>query len=429
MFKQYFTQALAQIRQQPLMSAVSIFGTALAICLVMILVIVWRVKYASSEPEVNLERSLFISIVCEQGKVDTGINNVWQASPALMERMVKPVEGVEAATAISGYNSALLTSNDGSRRMKADYMKTDPDYWKIYPTRFLAGHPLTVADVPTKDMEPVVVCETVARTLFGRIDVVGETFLLNRSAMRIVGVTSDVSLTSIHAYAQVWRRYPLKETEYNTNGNGWRSGYEITILTRGPQDFDKVRNGVLREVAKANAVAADYNLLLFGAPDDAVTIRQRSGSGLYEPDTTGLYIMNIICILVILFVPALNLCGLSSSRMQQRMGELGVRKAFGSTPARLVKQILGENLILTLIGGVVGLFFSFFAIYLLREWLFLTSSVISSSGDVVLSAGTLFSPQIFLLGFLFCLLMNLLSAGIPAWVASRRDIVESLNDK
>lgn len=429
MFKQYFTQALAQIRQQPLMSAVSILGTALAICLVMILVIVWRVKYAPAEPEVNLERSLFISIVCEQGKVDARINNIWQASPVLMERFVKPVEGVEAATAVSTYSSALLASNDGSRRMKADYVKTDPDYWKIYSTRFLAGHPLTVADVPTKEMEPVVVCETVARTLFGRIDVVGETFQLNRNTMRIVGITSDVSLTAIHAYAQVWRRYPLNETEYNANGNGWRSGYEITILTRGPQDFDQVRNGVHREVEKANAVATDYNLRLLGAPDDAVTVRQRSGSGFYEPDTTGLYLMNIICILVVLLVPALNLCGLSSSRMQQRMSELGVRKAFGSTPARLVRQILGENLMLTLIGGVVGLLFSFLAIYLLREWLFLTSDTISSSGLVMLSTGTLFSPEIFLLGFLFCLLMNLLSAGIPAWVASRRDIVESLNDK
>ena len=47
MVKQYFTQAWAQLRQQPLISAVSIAGTALAIFLIMLVVLmpfvtVWK---------------------------------------------------------------------------------------------------------------------------------------------------------------------------------------------------------------------------------------------------------------------------------------------------------------------------------------------------------------------------------------------------
>ena len=38
MIKQYFTQAWAQLRQQPMISAVSIAGTALAIFLIMLAV-------------------------------------------------------------------------------------------------------------------------------------------------------------------------------------------------------------------------------------------------------------------------------------------------------------------------------------------------------------------------------------------------------
>ena len=38
MIKQYFTQAWAQLRQQPMISAVSIAGTALAIFLIMLVV-------------------------------------------------------------------------------------------------------------------------------------------------------------------------------------------------------------------------------------------------------------------------------------------------------------------------------------------------------------------------------------------------------
>ena len=48
--------------------------------------------------------------------------------------------------------------------------------------------------------------------------------------------------------------------------------------------------------------------------------------------------------------------------MQQRISELGVRKAFGATRGVLIRQILNENLVLTLIGGVVGLVFSYLAV-------------------------------------------------------------------
>ena len=46
------------------------------------------------------------------------------------------------------------------------------------------------------------------------------------------------------------------------------------------------------------------------------------------PDLTMLYLQYAVALFIILLVPSLNLCGLSNSRMQQRITELGVRKAF-----------------------------------------------------------------------------------------------------
>ena len=113
-----------------------------------------------------------------------------------------------------------------------------------------------------------------------------------------------------------------------------------------------------------------------------------------------LYLQYAVALFIILLVPSLNLCGLSNSRMQQRITELGVRKAFGGTKSVLVRQILNENLMLTLLGGVVGLLFSYLAVY-----------------------------AMLLLAFVFCVVINLLSAALPAWIAARHTIVDSLNDK
>ena len=60
MIKQYFTQAWAQLRQQPMISVVSIAGTALAIFLIMLVVMMQQVKVAPFAPESNRDRFLHV---------------------------------------------------------------------------------------------------------------------------------------------------------------------------------------------------------------------------------------------------------------------------------------------------------------------------------------------------------------------------------
>ena len=60
MNKLYFKQALAQLRQQPIISAVSIIGTALAIFLIMLVVMMQQVKTAPFAPESNRDRFLHV---------------------------------------------------------------------------------------------------------------------------------------------------------------------------------------------------------------------------------------------------------------------------------------------------------------------------------------------------------------------------------
>ena len=60
MIKQYFTQAWAQLRQQPLISVVSIAGTALAIFLIMLVVMIQQVQVVPFAPESNRDRFLHV---------------------------------------------------------------------------------------------------------------------------------------------------------------------------------------------------------------------------------------------------------------------------------------------------------------------------------------------------------------------------------
>ena len=423
---QTIRQAFTILKQNPLLSTISILGTAFAITMIMAIVITWQTKYADLEPEVNRSRCLYFSAMHVQGKENKDWNNFGKPSAAFMKECIQPLPEVEACTAFSTADVALVSLTDGNNRLKVDAMSTDPDFWKIFKLQFLDGKSFTQAE-RGGDMQSVVISASVARKLFGTTEAAGRQMLLNREVVRIIGVVKDVSVTAKDAYAQVWSMYHSNEL----NVTGWWSyngNRTIAVLARTPDDFPAIKQGVEKRVKDVNAGLEQRQIDIMEQPDNIVAHVNHVWSNI-GPNLPMLYLQYGIALFIILLVPSLNLCGLSNSRMQQRVSELGVRKAFGATDGTLVRQILNENLVLTLIGGVVGLIFSYLAVYAMRTWLFTNSDNIGTAGDFSLSMGALFSPAVFVLAFVFCLLINLLSAGLPAWLATRRTIVDSLNDK
>ena len=423
---QTIRQAFTILKQNPLLSTISILGTAFAITMIMAIVITWQTKYADLEPEVNRSRCLYFSAMHVQGKENKDWNNFGKPSAAFMKECIQPLPEVEACTAFSTADVALVSLTDGNNRLKVDAMSTDPDFWKIFKLQFLDGKSFTEAE-RGGDMQSVVISASVARKLFGTTEAAGRQMLLNREVVRIIGVVKDISVTAKDAYAQVWSMYHSNEL----NVTGWWSyngNRTIAVLARTPDDFPAIKQGVEKRVKDVNAGLEQRQIDIMEQPDNIVAHVNHVWSNI-GPNLPMLYLQYGIALFIILLVPSLNLCGLSNSRMQQRVSELGVRKAFGATDGTLVRQILNENLVLTLIGGVVGLIFSYLAVYAMRTWLFTNSDNIGTAGDFSLSMGALFSPAVFVLAFVFCLLINLLSAGLPAWLATRRTIMDSLNDK
>ncbi len=423
---QTIRQAFTILKQNPLLSTISILGTAFAITMIMAIVITWQTKYADLEPEVNRSRCLYFSAMHVQGKENKDWNNFGKPSAAFMKECIQPLPEVEACTAFSTADVALVSLTDGNNRLKVDAMSTDPDFWKIFKLQFLDGRSFTEAE-RGGEMMSVVVSASVARKLFGTTEAAGRQMLLNREVVRVIGVVKDISVTAKDAYAQVWSMYHSNEL----NVTGWWSyngNRTIAVLARTPDDFPAIKQGVEKRVKDVNAGLEQRQIDIMEQPDNIVAHVNHVWSNI-GPNLPMLYLQYGIALFIILLVPSLNLCGLSNSRMQQRVSELGVRKAFGATDGILIRQILNENLVLTLIGGVVGLIFSYLAVYAMRTWLFTNSDNIGTAGDFSLSMDALFSPAVFVLAFVFCLVINLLSAGLPAWLATRRTIVDALNDK
>ena len=133
-------------------------------------------------------------------------------------------------------------------------------------------------------------------------------------------------------------------------------------------------------------------------------------------------------ILLLLLVPAFNLSGMVASRMERRLPEMAIRKAFGAKRRTLLWQVIMENLLLTLMGGAIGLCLAWTALYGWRDWVFYIFSENNSLYESVplIKGEMFFGPAIFLIALLICTLLNVLAATLPAWMSLRKPIVESM---
>ena len=109
---------------------------------------------------------------------------------------------------------------------------------------------------------------------------------------------------------------------------------------------------------------------------------------------------------------------------------MGVRKAFGAHRRELLGQIIVENMVLTLCGGLVGLIITWLLLYVFRSWVFFAiGNLPGQTIEPLVQGEMLFSPLIFLIAFLVCAVVNLMATLIPAWLSLRNPIVESMNLK
>ena len=121
-----------------------------------------------------------------------------------------------------------------------------------------------------------------------------------------------------------------------------------------------------------------------------------------------------------------------SNRMEARRAEMGIRKAFGAKRRTLLNEVISENLVLTLLGGIVGwglswLFVSTVCDSAIFKDIFQTNTL--PSPEISLTIWMFFTPTLFLIAFLCCAVLNLMAALLPAWASLRKPIVESLNQK
>ena len=428
----FIRQALALMREEKLYSAMYIAGTALAIAFVMLIAEVYYVKVADISPEVHRSTTYYLDgMRNKDGEFRSICHDLYRE---VFQKMQTPecMTGVLDPTGMRVPFDIMQADSIHEEAVKGKL--TDTGFFRLYQFNFTEGAPFTQDDFDS-GRNMVVITEEMRDQFFGHGQkAVGQTLTLNRLSYRICGVVETPSALTEKCAADVWMPYTALPYSIMVDGLVlWYTqvylDFDMTLTFSVPADK---RDAFLQEL---KTIEARYNAVHKDGPvnmtarlqshyetvwDDIGSVFNAGGNNLFWYVTPA--------IILLLLVPALNLSGMVASRMERRLPEMAIRKSFGAKRCTLLGQVIMENLILTLIGALVGLCLAWTALYAWRDWVFYVFSENTKTfGRVPIIEGEmLFGPAIFLIALLFCSLLNVLAATLPAWLSLRKPIVESM---
>lgn len=421
MYKQFVKQAVQQLRETPLVSLISIVGTALAIAVILVLVLVFQINAAGFAPESNRARMLHVWGTEASPRNESGSRNRGSMSAEVVKECFYTLREPEAVAAYVRPNQPVSLPE---KRLFEEFAccYTDAGYWKIFDFDFLEGTPFTEADFQSA-IPRAVISKRMADHLFGSEQAVGRQIVVDFVTYTVCGVTHDVPNPLMVSYFDVCIPYSCSDYLMTLNpdyGENMVGDFSMIVLARSTSDVEAIREELDRQVKRYNEGKVDYTLSfptgLLSQMDAAM------GSNAWNKvDWRTFMAESGAFLFFLLLIPALNLTGVVQSSVQKRREEIGLRKAFGATKGDLLWQILSENFVLTLLGGLIGLPLS---ILLLVH----CKSLVLNDPNITFTAAMLIKPGLFVAALFFTFLLNLLSAGIPAWRAVRGAIVESLSD-
>lgn len=415
----YIKQSWRLLRQNRLAALLSILGTALAICMIMVFVILFIANTAAFKPESHRADTYYVTYVKVEGKTDGRRIAMTGLGLPFIKECFYPLQSTEAVTAVvrDRWQKQTLLSMDGRNTVTASILETDTAFWHVYNFDFVVGSPFSKATFES-GLHEAVISEKVARSVFGTEQAVGKELKINFLVYRVCGVVKDVSRFADKAWADVWIPYTAG-THLFSNLEGIGGSFECYMLLKKGYNREDLQQELLKRIDNFNAGLSDVQANILHQPFSH--LEKRMGGENSEVSVGKVFLRFGTIAFIILLVPALNISGIILAWTRKRIPEFALRQAYGATRQRIMSQVLLENLLVTLIGGLLGFILSYVALACMGDWLMITSL-----GQEQLSL-QMVNGWVFIAVFILCLLLNLLSAVFPAWKATRQQISEALN--
>lgn len=348
----YLKVTLRKLRQHKAYSAINIVGLATGIvcCLFILMYVLFELSFDNFHKDVDR-----IFIVGQDRRSEAGreltVGNFPLLAPTLKDRYPQ----VESAGRI---NLGWITQVKYKDKVfkEEGLWDADPGIFEVLSISFIQGNPQTALDRPNT----AVMTKSFAQKYFGDLDPLGEIVTIGEREYEVTGVVQDPPPNTDFVYKIIksWRTIELGEEDHWLSWDPGIAGTGCFIKLGEGVDatgFEEQIQKIPREFCgeELDKRGFEYKFFLLSIKKfHRVSI---SGDQI-KPSSRIIYVYIFSAVgLLILLIACMNYMNLATARSANRATEVGMRKVVGAYRRQIIRQFLGESLLIVLIALVIAL--------------------------------------------------------------------------
>jgi putative ABC transport system permease protein len=263
----------------------------------------------------------------------------------------------EAARVVASFSSPDLIQYEDEKFFEPDGYIADSTLFDVLTYEFLEGNPKkALADANT-----VVLSEPLAKKLFGNEPALNKSILISQGGepvnYKVTGVyRQDKSffdanfITSMMSEGFGYYVRADSNAAYEWGGQNFVMGYLKLAPGHSEAEVERKMNDLLIKYGAEDMKALGITKTLFLEPIKDIYLKSEVAR---SQRITHIYIIVSIALFVLLLA-CINFMNLSTAKAAKRAGEIGIRKAMGAFRSNLIRQIMGEALVIVAIAMVIS---------------------------------------------------------------------------
>ncbi|MEW6530663.1 MAG: ABC transporter permease [Thermodesulfobacteriota bacterium] len=232
----------------------------------------------------------------------------------------------------------------GNKSSYAVLIAANPNWSAVWNTAAETGRFLSEED-RARLARVVVIGKTVVRDLFEDEDPIGKQILLGNNPFEVIGVMEarGTSATGLDMDSRVV--IPLSTGQKRVFNQEYL--FMIKVVLQDPSKMDQT-------VADVRALLRERHNLPQGVEDDFTIVTPTQVMSLASKVSTTFSLFLVLVSAISLIVGAVVIANIMFIAVNERKGEIGIRRAVGATKRDILSQFLFEAVTIALLGGIIG---------------------------------------------------------------------------